>query len=211
MRCHAIDRRAVLTDEDTRPARGVVVKGRRQVAANSVFDIFFDHLTEPPDREVIDFLVVQPKNMNASGITGVCVLPVVGDCVALVNCYRHPLGQMSLEAPKGFIDPGETEVQAALRELAEETGLFCKGADLIRRGTVAPDPGIINGRVALFAALNCSGTLRVDPDEIGMSAVRLLKLAEIEHEIAAERILDSVTLLLLERIRSERRSSGHKY
>jgi 8-oxo-dGTP pyrophosphatase MutT (NUDIX family) len=92
--------------------------------------------------------------------------------------------------------------QAALRELAEETGLSCAAADLVRLGTVAPEPGIINGRVALFTALNCSGALRVDPAEIGLSAVRLLNEEEIDSEIGAERIQDAVTLLLLCRYRT---------
>jgi NUDIX domain len=115
-----------------------IVKARRQVAANRVFDIFFDHLLEPPHREVADFLVVQPKSIDAGGITGVCVLPVVGDNVALVDCYRHPLAQMSLEAPKGFIDAGETPARAALRELGEETGLSCAIADLHRHAAGRP-------------------------------------------------------------------------
>ena len=185
-------------DNPSRP----IAKARRQVAANSMFDIFFDHLIEAPRREVPDFLVVQPKHMDAHGITGVCVLPVMGDRVALVDCYRHPLGRMSLEAPKGFIDAGEMPAQAALRELAEETGLSCAAADLVRLGTVAPEPGIINGRVALFTALNCSGALRVDPTEIGLAAVRLLNDEEIDREIRAEHIQDAVTLLLLCRYRT---------
>ncbi len=164
-----------------------------------MFDIFFDHLVESPDREVVDFLVVQPKNIGPDGITGICVLPIVGERVALVNCYRRPLEQMSLEAPKGFIEKDETPAQAALRELAEETGLSCAAASLIRLGMVASEPGIINGRVALFAALNCSGTLRVDPAEIGLASVRLLDAAELNVEIEAERIVDAVTLLLLYR------------
>jgi ADP-ribose pyrophosphatase len=183
-----------LRGDDTPPP---TVKARRQVAANSVFDIFFDHLVETPHRQVSDFLVVQPKHMDALGITGVCVLPVMDDRVALVDCYRHPLGRMSLEAPKGFIDCDETPEHAAMRELAEETGLSCAGTDLVRLGTAAPEPGVINGRNVLFTALNCSGTLRVDPGEIGMSAVRLLDKTELERAIAAERILDAVTLLLL--------------
>ncbi len=186
-----------MTGENDKPARGFVVKSRRQIGANSVFDIFFDHLIETPRREVPDFLVVQPNHTNAHGITGVCVLPLMGPKVALVDCYRHPLGQMSLEAPKGFVERGETPAQAAIRELAEETGLSCTSADLVRLGTVAPEPGIINGRVALFAALKCSGTLRVDPTEIGLSAVRLLDRAEIDSEIGTERIQDAVTLLVL--------------
>jgi 8-oxo-dGTP pyrophosphatase MutT (NUDIX family) len=186
------------------PRTRIVAKARKHVAANSMFDIFFDHLMESADREVADFLVVQPKNMDASGITGVCVLPVIGDSVALVDCYRHPLGRMSLEAPKGFIDRGETPPRAAMRELAEETGLSCSADSLIRLGTVAPEPGIVNGRVALFAALNCSGTFRVDPTEIGLSSVRLLDPAELEIEIGAERIQDAVTLLLVCRYRALR-------
>jgi 8-oxo-dGDP phosphatase len=188
---------------DKKPPRPTV-NARRRVASNSIFDIFFDHLSEGPDREVADFLVVQPKNREPGGITGVCVLPVIGDRFALVDCYRHPLGQMSLEAAKGFVEKGETPAQAALRELAEETGLSCPTADLIPLGTVAPDPGIINAKVGLFAAAKCSGTLRVDPTEIGLSAVRLFSASELDAEIAAEGIKDAVTLLLLCRYRALR-------
>ena len=88
-------------------------------------------------------------------------------------------------------------MQAAVRELAEETGLSCADADMVRLGTVAPDPGIISGRVALFTALKCRGTLQVDPAEIGLSAVQLFNSAEIENEISAEHIQDAVTLLVL--------------
>jgi 8-oxo-dGTP pyrophosphatase MutT (NUDIX family) len=184
-----------------------VVKARRKAAANSMFDIFFDHLIEPPDCEVADFLVVQPKHMYRGGISGICVLPLVGERYALVDCYRHPIGGMSLEAPKGFVDPHETPPQAALRELAEETGLSCSPTNLVGLGTVAPEPGVINGRVALFAALDCGGTTRVDANEIGMVAVRLLSPAELEAEIAAERVQDAVTLLLLCRYRDLGRSN----
>jgi ADP-ribose pyrophosphatase len=182
-----------------------IVKARRRVAENSMFDIFFDHLVESPEREVADFLVVQPKTKEPDSTSGVCVLPLVGDEFALVDVYRHPLAQMSLEAPKGFVDSGETARQAAMRELAEETGLSCSAENLIGLGTVAPEPGIVSGKAALFAALNCSGTLRVDPTEIGLAAVRLLGPAEIEAEIAAGSIQDAVTLLLLYRYRALRK------
>jgi ADP-ribose pyrophosphatase len=187
--------------ENKRPPRPVA-KERRRIATNSVFDIFFDHLIESVDREVVDFLVIEPKNSEPGGITGVCVLPVIRDKFALVDCYRHPLGQMSLEAPKGFIDAGETPLQAALRELAEETGLSCAPANLIEFGTVAPEPGIIKGRLALYVARDCTGSIRVDAAELGMSSVRLLTLAELDVEIGAEHLQDAVTLLLLCRYRA---------
>ena len=184
--------------EDKKASRPVV-KSRRLVGTNSMFEIFFDHLAEPPNREVTDFLVVQPKYMAADGITGICVLPKIGDRFALVNCYRHPLGRMSLEAPKGFIEPGETPPQAALRELAEETGLSCALTNLVDFGIVAPEPGIIKGRVALYVACDCAGSIRIDAAELGMSSVHLLTLAELDAEIRRESIQDAVTLLLISR------------
>jgi 8-oxo-dGTP pyrophosphatase MutT (NUDIX family) len=40
----------------------------------------------------------------------------------LVEQFRPPMGQATLEFPAGLIDQGETPEQAALRELREETG-----------------------------------------------------------------------------------------
>jgi 8-oxo-dGDP phosphatase len=186
-----------------KPSRPLL-NARRHVASNSMFDIFFDHLVERPGREVTDYLVVQPKNSGPGGVAGICVLPVMAEKFALVDCYRHSLGEISIEAPKGFVEDGETPAQAAIRELGEETGLSCSAANLIALGTVMPDPGVISARVALFAASNCSGTLRVDPTEIGLSAVRLFSPAELDDEIGTERIKDAVTLLLLCRYRALR-------
>jgi 8-oxo-dGTP diphosphatase len=38
----------------------------------------------------------------------------------------HRLGYDDWSLPKGKLDPGETEAQAALREVEEETGLVCR-------------------------------------------------------------------------------------
>jgi 8-oxo-dGTP pyrophosphatase MutT (NUDIX family) len=178
---------------------GARVKDRRCVAANSVFEILFDHIVDASGREIADYLVVQPKHLAPGGISGICVLPIIGDKFVLVDCYRHAIESMSLEAPKGFVEPDETPMQAAGRELAEETGLSCLPDKLVGLGTVTPEGGIVNGRVALFAALGCAGTIRIDTTELGMLSVRLLSVSELAAEIAAERIQDAVTLLLLSR------------
>lgn len=53
----------------------------------------------------------------------VAVVPLLDDGrVVLVRQYRYPLAKILLELPAGKRDPGETTLQCAMRELAEETG-----------------------------------------------------------------------------------------
>jgi ADP-ribose pyrophosphatase len=42
--------------------------------------------------------------------------------LVMVHSYKHGLGRVSLTAPAGFIEPGESPLEAARRELLEETG-----------------------------------------------------------------------------------------
>ncbi len=44
------------------------------------------------------------------------------DHVLLVRQYRHGLGRISLELPCGGVEPGKSPIDAARRELLEETG-----------------------------------------------------------------------------------------
>src|SRR6266568_1179635 len=42
--------------------------------------------------------------------------------LVMVRGYKHGLGRISLAAPAGFVEPGEPPLEAARRELFEETG-----------------------------------------------------------------------------------------
>jgi 8-oxo-dGTP pyrophosphatase MutT (NUDIX family) len=61
-------------------------------------------------------------------------------------------------APSGFVEPGETTEASALRELEEEASLTCAPSDLHPLGLLLLDPGVLEARVALFAALCRSPT-----------------------------------------------------
>lgn len=65
--------------------------------------------------------------------------------------HTHLRGQgWMIELPAGLIDPGETPLEAALREVAEETGYEAADASLIH--TFFTAPGATTERIYLFYA-----------------------------------------------------------
>ena len=65
--------------------------------------------------------------------------------VVLVSQYRPPVDAHVLELPAGLVDAGESAGEAALRELAEETGLM--GSLVKEHPVVCSDPGMSNANM----------------------------------------------------------------
>ncbi|KAF0095190.1 MAG: NUDIX hydrolase [Puniceicoccaceae bacterium 5H] len=75
----------------------------------------------------------------------VVALPVTKDRkVLLVQQFRFGMNALTWEFPAGLIDPGEQPVEAAVRELKEETGYEGPGARQIGEGW--PNPALQNNR-----------------------------------------------------------------
>lgn len=96
----------------------------------------------------------KPESAQADAVV---VIPLLqryskGDTIIdtlLVEQFRPPVGQCTLEFPAGLIDRGETPEQAALRELREETGYVgeaCKTIPTVSR-PVCMSPGLTNETV----------------------------------------------------------------
>ena len=64
--------------------------------------------------------------------------------------YRHALGVVSTEIPAGCVEPGETPLNGAKRELQEETGYT--GGTWKKIMTIAPNPGIADNLCHCFLA-----------------------------------------------------------
>lgn len=67
-----------------------------------------------------------------------------------VDQYRHGIGRTSLEFPAGMLEPDEDPMEAAGRELEEETGF--KAGSFREIGTWAADPSRQSDRVFAFSA-----------------------------------------------------------
>jgi 8-oxo-dGTP pyrophosphatase MutT (NUDIX family) len=71
--------------------------------------------------------------------------------VCLVRQYRHGIEDFLWEIPAGKLDSGEPPDVAAVRELAEETGV--RAGHWEPMGLFLPAPGLITERVYLYLAL----------------------------------------------------------
>jgi 8-oxo-dGTP pyrophosphatase MutT (NUDIX family) len=88
-----------------------------------------------------------------------------GGDMALVRQFRHGTDSVTLEIPGGAVDPEESALEAANRELEEETGLVPRTT--VEIGVVAPNPAFLSNRCTTFLALDCerSGPPRPDAGE----------------------------------------------
>jgi len=179
--------------------QGVALNRRNIVFENARFQVFADHIADSRGNEILDFLVVAPRNRTVANLTGVLVIPVQDSQILFLNAYRHPIGRRVLEFPRGFIDAGEEPSEAAVRELNEETGLVCEPGSLVSLGFVHPDPGVLAARVALFAATDCrTGGSRVD-DEIGIDEGIWISVAEAQRMLRGHEFEEASTCVALHR------------
>jgi ADP-ribose pyrophosphatase len=88
---------------------------------------------------------------------GVCILPITnnGEVICLKQ-YRHALKDWQWELPAGMIEPGHTPLDAAKKELEEETGYVAE--HWLELGSFFPSPGSTTEEIHLFAAAGLTST-----------------------------------------------------
>ncbi len=84
--------------------------------------------------------------------------------IILVIQYRHGIDEITLEIPGGAIDAGEDPMEAAQRELLEETGYVSNM--WVSLGKVSNNPAFLNNYTHLFFADDCEWFGEQELDEM---------------------------------------------
>ncbi len=147
--------------------------------------------------KVVENQVLNPNgNPGIYGVvhfvnTAIGIAPYEDGHIWLVGQFRYPLGQYSWEIPEGGGTPNESHLEAARRELKEETGLSAqKYEPLLQMHTsnaVCDEWGIVYLATGLTEG-------EADPEDTEELRVKKMPLEAAFAEVEAGRITDSLTV-----------------
>lgn len=150
-----------------------------------------EHVRLPNGVEIQDFYRVEIHSY-------VTLFPVRADGqVALVEHYKHGPQVISLELPAGYIDAGETPLEAAQRELAEETGLVSE--DWMDLGRYFIDGNRGGGWSYGFLARNAYQAGQPQPEDTELMTIHYKSLEDVYRLWRANHIMNAVAMGLIGR------------
>jgi len=112
--------------------------------------------------------------------------------ILLVRQYRLPADKYLWELPAGKLDPGETPLAAARRELIEETGYRAKKWTKLASFWVSP--GYVGERMTIFLARGLTAGEATPMDDERIES-RWFTRREIGEMIRAGKIEDAKTMI----------------
>ncbi len=114
------------------------------------------------------------------------------DQILLVKQFRLPAEQDLWELPAGRIDPGETALEAARRELHEETGYHAEQwTELV---SYWASPGYVAEKMTIYLAQNLTAGPQQPMDDERIE-IRWFPKDELADWIRSGKILDGKTLV----------------
>ena len=164
----------------------------KKLSSEEIFDgvaihLFSDEILLPNGNKGVREVIRHPG--------AVCVIPVTEDGdVIFVNQFRYAFNKVTLEVPAGKLEKGEDPLEAAMRELSEETGLSAK--NVVYLGELYTTPALIDEVIHMYLATDLvEGKQHLDEDEF-INTLRM-PLSEAVQKVMNGEIKDAKTQTIL--------------
>jgi ADP-ribose pyrophosphatase len=164
----------------------------KKLSSEEIFDgvaihLFRDEILLPNGNKGVREVIRHPG--------AVCVIPVTEDGdVIFVNQFRYAFNKVTLEVPAGKLEKGEDPLEAAMRELSEETGLSAK--NVVYLGELYTTPALIDEVIHMYLATDLvEGKQHLDEDEF-INTLRM-PLSEAVQKVMNGDIKDAKTQTIL--------------
>ena len=155
----------------------------KELIRTPIFYVTLDQALDPDGFEIKRAIVQHPGSA--------VVMPVdEKKRVLLVRQYRLPALKYLWELPAGRVDPGETPLQAARRELAEETGY--RARKFQKLAVFYPSPGFLAEKMTIYLATGLTEGKKT-PMEDERIQTRWFTAKEIDGLIRSYKIIDAKT------------------
>ena len=142
--------------------------------------------------------VVEPGGVEATREVvehhgSVVIIPRFPDGhIVMVRQFRYPARKHMWELVAGSMEPGESVIRAARRELLEETGY--RAGSLKRLFSFYPSPGFLTEKMHLVEARNLKLT-QANPEDDERIEVGEFSKTQIDKLLREKRIIDGKTLV----------------
>ena len=167
--------------------RKVKLLSSKRVYKGPVFSVFTDYVQEGAYRGRRDVI----RHPGSIVVLAVEDESAKDPRILLERQYRHVVGADIWELCAGRIDPGETKLTAAKRELLEETGYTARKWRHAFRFYASP--GFLDEQMHVFIA---SGLIRgkAQPEEDEQITTRLMPLSRVVRMVLRGDIYDAKTM-----------------
>lgn len=170
----------------------------RQIFDGVVVKLYVDDVELPNGKKSVREVVRHPG--------AVCVVPVTDEGeVIMVRQFRYAFNQVLLEVPAGKLEPNEDPLEAALRELEEESGVVASNVEHI--GEIYTTVAIIDEKIHVYLATGLTYK-NAHPDDEEFLEVEKIPLKTLVDMVMNGEIKDSKTqiaILKADKILSERK------